>query len=145
MTVVTMENAIFRDVTPHGSCANRRFGGTSVLKRATPHHLPEDGILHSQLFTIVASSKLYESLLSTVTLSSSKIHLFAHLLPLYISPFYFQPRSHLLLVNDTKTIHTQGGKRKYIKITQSDIPTSLTVGEDFKVENTKVITFRTKP
>jgi hypothetical protein len=32
-TVVTMKNAAFWDVTPCGSCKNRRFGGTSVLTR----------------------------------------------------------------------------------------------------------------
>jgi hypothetical protein len=32
---MTMKNAVFMDVTPCGSCNNRRFGGTSVLKE--PH------------------------------------------------------------------------------------------------------------
>jgi hypothetical protein len=27
-TAVTMKNAVFWDVTPSGSCKNRRFGGT---------------------------------------------------------------------------------------------------------------------
>jgi hypothetical protein len=27
-TAVTMENAVFGDVTPYGPCKNRRFGGT---------------------------------------------------------------------------------------------------------------------
>jgi hypothetical protein len=27
-TAVTMKNAVFWDVTPRGSCKNRRFGGT---------------------------------------------------------------------------------------------------------------------
>jgi hypothetical protein len=27
-TAVTMKNAVFWDVTPYGSCKNRRFGGT---------------------------------------------------------------------------------------------------------------------
>jgi hypothetical protein len=27
-TAVTMKNGVFRDVTPCGSCKNRRFGGT---------------------------------------------------------------------------------------------------------------------
>jgi hypothetical protein len=42
-----MKNAIFWDVTPCGSCKNRRFGGTSVLTRATWRNIPEDGILNS--------------------------------------------------------------------------------------------------
>jgi hypothetical protein len=38
-----IENAVFWDVTPCGSCKNRRFGGT--------HHLiPEGGILNSRRF-----------------------------------------------------------------------------------------------
>jgi hypothetical protein len=27
-TAVTMKNGVFWDVMPHGSCKNRRFGGT---------------------------------------------------------------------------------------------------------------------
>jgi hypothetical protein len=27
-TAVTMQNGVFPDVTPYGSCKNRRFGGT---------------------------------------------------------------------------------------------------------------------
>jgi hypothetical protein len=30
-TAVTMKNAVFWDVTPCGSCKNRRFGGTWLL------------------------------------------------------------------------------------------------------------------
>jgi hypothetical protein len=30
-TAVTMKNAVFWDVTPRGSCKNRRFGGTYRL------------------------------------------------------------------------------------------------------------------
>jgi hypothetical protein len=30
-TAVTMKNGVFWDVTPCGSCKNRRFGGTSRL------------------------------------------------------------------------------------------------------------------
>jgi hypothetical protein len=46
---VTMKNAIFLDVTPCGSCKNPHFGGMLVLTRATWCHIPEDGILLSEL------------------------------------------------------------------------------------------------
>jgi hypothetical protein len=45
-TTVTMKNAVFWDVTPCGCSKNRRFGGMSVLKRATRRNILEDGILH---------------------------------------------------------------------------------------------------
>jgi hypothetical protein len=38
-----MKHAVFWDVTPCGYCKNRRFGGTSVLTRATRHNIPKDG------------------------------------------------------------------------------------------------------
>jgi hypothetical protein len=42
---VNVMNAVFWDMMPCGSCKNRRFGGMSVLKRATFCHVPEEGIL----------------------------------------------------------------------------------------------------
>jgi hypothetical protein len=42
-----MKNAVFWDVTPRGSCMNRRFEGTSVLTRATRRNVKGEGILHS--------------------------------------------------------------------------------------------------
>jgi hypothetical protein len=46
-----MKNAVLWDVTPCGSCKNRRFGGALVLSRATRHNISEDGILQrSQKF-----------------------------------------------------------------------------------------------
>jgi hypothetical protein len=48
---VTMKNVVFWDVTPYGSCKNRRFGGTPVLTRATRRNIPKDGILRGhQMF-----------------------------------------------------------------------------------------------
>jgi hypothetical protein len=67
---VTMKNAVFWDVALCGSCLNRRFGGTcrlhlqggknqlvtalatrssesSLIRRPTRRHIPEDGILPS--------------------------------------------------------------------------------------------------
>jgi hypothetical protein len=55
---VTMKNTIFWGVMPHGSCKNRRFGGTYCYPHdggicssetvvhtiATQHHTPEDAI-----------------------------------------------------------------------------------------------------
>jgi hypothetical protein len=40
-----MKNAVFWDVALYRSCANRRFGGTSVRTRSIPRHIPEDGLL----------------------------------------------------------------------------------------------------
>jgi hypothetical protein len=45
--LVIMKNGVFWDVTPRGSCNNRRFGGMSVFPKATWHNILEDGILHS--------------------------------------------------------------------------------------------------
>jgi hypothetical protein len=44
-TAVTMKIAVFWDVTPCGSCRNRRCGGTSILTRATRRNIPEDSII----------------------------------------------------------------------------------------------------
>jgi hypothetical protein len=63
-----MENAVFWDVTPCGSCKNRRFGGTchhsdggdTFLRNAGSYksHIAEDGILqkvkiHENLVTCI--------------------------------------------------------------------------------------------
>jgi hypothetical protein len=40
-----MKNVVFWDVTPCSSRKNRRFGGMSVLTRATWRNIPKDGIL----------------------------------------------------------------------------------------------------
>jgi hypothetical protein len=42
-----MKTTVFWDVTPCGSCENRRFVGTSVHTIATRHHIPEDGSVNS--------------------------------------------------------------------------------------------------
>jgi hypothetical protein len=41
-----MKNVVFWDVTPCGSCKNRRFGGKYVFKGATRRNIQEDGIHH---------------------------------------------------------------------------------------------------
>jgi hypothetical protein len=42
---MTMKNAVIWDVAPCGYFVNRHFGGTSVNKISTWHHIPEDNIL----------------------------------------------------------------------------------------------------
>jgi hypothetical protein len=43
-TAVTMKNSVFWDVMQCASCKKRRFGGSSVLTKAT-QHISDDGIL----------------------------------------------------------------------------------------------------
>jgi hypothetical protein len=66
---VTMKNAVFLDVTPCGSCKNRRFGGstvsiirvtyeTQVLAKVTRRNIPEDDILHlRRIFTLYTPTR----------------------------------------------------------------------------------------
>jgi hypothetical protein len=72
---VTVKNIIYWDVMPCGSYNNQRFGvllftlmmgvihssKTSVLTRATHHHIPEDGILQE---TVLSGFKLLLYLLA---------------------------------------------------------------------------------
>jgi hypothetical protein len=46
-TAVTMKNAVFWDVMLYSSSKNQRFGGLSVVTRATQRNIAEDAILHS--------------------------------------------------------------------------------------------------
>jgi hypothetical protein len=51
--VVTMENAVFWDVTPCGSCKNRRFGGTYSL-----HHQGDQNRRARNNYVVVLRSVL---------------------------------------------------------------------------------------
>jgi hypothetical protein len=45
---IILQNGVIWDVTPCGSCKDRRFGGTyRLLTRATRRNISEDSILHS--------------------------------------------------------------------------------------------------
>jgi hypothetical protein len=46
-TLLKLKKAVFWNFTPCDSCKNTRFGGTSVLTRATRLNIPEDGIVLS--------------------------------------------------------------------------------------------------
>jgi hypothetical protein len=63
-TAQLMKNGVFWYVTPCSSCKNRRFGGTSVLTRATRRNSPEDAILHSHRRENLKFHILHDSLLS---------------------------------------------------------------------------------
>jgi hypothetical protein len=56
-----MKNVVFWDVMPCGSWRNRRFGGTSVLTRATRRHIPQDYLLHI-LVAVKAQVSMFASL-----------------------------------------------------------------------------------
>jgi hypothetical protein len=58
-TAVAMKNAVFWDVTPHGSCKKRRFGGTSILTTATRRYIPVDGIHFISLKFNITFFKVY--------------------------------------------------------------------------------------
>jgi hypothetical protein len=67
--VVTMKNGVFWDVTPCGSCKNRRFGGTSRLHHhflrsvlrllVTANVVPSSPILVTLMMEALSSSKTY--------------------------------------------------------------------------------------
>jgi hypothetical protein len=61
-TCLLLKNGVFWDITPCGSC-KRRFGGTSVLTRATRRNIPEDDILHTHRRENLRSYIPYVSLL----------------------------------------------------------------------------------
>jgi hypothetical protein len=42
-----MQNSVFYDAMPCGSCKNRRSSEISVVTRATRRHITEDGIHYS--------------------------------------------------------------------------------------------------
>jgi hypothetical protein len=47
-----MKNIVFWDVALRRSCANRRFGGTSVNTRPAQRHIPEEDILQEKTFSV---------------------------------------------------------------------------------------------
>jgi hypothetical protein len=63
ITVFNMQNAVFWDVSLCGFCKNQRFGGTSVLTRATRRNIPEDGSFHSHRCENVKSYLVFNILL----------------------------------------------------------------------------------
>jgi hypothetical protein len=91
-----MDNGVFWDVTPRGSCKSRRFGGTnspilvtlmmealsssetSVLTRATRRNNPEDTILHSHCSENLKSYILLQGSDDGITFGNAWFFDFAH-------------------------------------------------------------------